>query len=121
MLQQMPQEIEVWYIIPAIRRELAKVIVKDYGLSQKECAAVLGITEAAVSQYLKLKRAKEVTFGKKTIVEIKKAAKRIIDEKELRMEEIYKLTSMVKVTKLLCDIHRDHDKGLPAKCDICLK
>ena len=53
--QLMPQEIEVWYIIPAVRRELAKSMVK-IGLKQKQIAVTLGITEAAVSQYLKLDR-----------------------------------------------------------------
>ena len=120
-LQQMPQEIEVWYVIPAIRRELAKILVKDFKKSQKECAALLGITEAAVSQYLSQKRAKEVIFGRNTVKEIKKAAERIIKEGEVLMEEIYRLTAMVKVSKLLCDVHRKHDKTLPKGCDVCLK
>ena len=36
MQNQMPQEIEVWYTIPALRRELAKSMIEDFKLSQKQ-------------------------------------------------------------------------------------
>ena len=72
---QMPQEIEVWYIIPAIRRELAKSMIKDLKITQKQVASIMEITEAAVSQYLHSKRAKEVVFTKAILEEIKKSAK----------------------------------------------
>ena len=32
----MPQEVEVWYIIPALRRELAKSMVEDYKMMQNK-------------------------------------------------------------------------------------
>ena len=41
----MPQEIEVWYLIPALRKELARIFIKDYGLAQKKAAELLGISE----------------------------------------------------------------------------
>ena len=44
-----PQEVEVLYILPAIRRELAKEMKKQ-GLEQKKIAGLLFVTEAAVSQ-----------------------------------------------------------------------
>ena len=43
--------------VPAIKAKLAKEL-KEKGLSQKEIAALLDVTEAAVSQYLSGKRAK---------------------------------------------------------------
>jgi hypothetical protein len=46
----MPQEIEVWYIIPAIRKELAKRLVQHHEVAQKDVAELLGVTEAAISQ-----------------------------------------------------------------------
>ena len=57
-----PQEIEVWHIIPAIRKELV-VALKEKGNSQKKIADLLNLSEAAVSQYLKLKRAREIIFN----------------------------------------------------------
>ena len=60
----MPQEIEVWYIIPALRREFASIL-KEKGFPQKQIAEKLKLTESAVSQYLKLKRAKDLEVAAK--------------------------------------------------------
>ena len=49
----MPQEIEVWYLIPALRRELANIFIKNYNLNQKETAKILGITRATLYEKLK--------------------------------------------------------------------
>jgi predicted transcriptional regulator len=57
MTNQTPCEIIVWYILPAIRRELAKIMVERHNLTQKEAAKKLGLTEAAISRYLSGKRA----------------------------------------------------------------
>lgn len=57
MNNQTPCEIIVWHILPAIRRELAKIMIERYGLTQKEAAKKLGLTEAAISRYLSGKRA----------------------------------------------------------------
>lgn len=44
--------------VPAIKAKLAKEL-KEKGLSQKDIAVLLNVTEAAVSQYLSGKRAKK--------------------------------------------------------------
>ena len=121
MSSQMPQEIEVWYILPAIRRELAKSMINDYKLSQKETAGILNITESAVSRYVKSKRAKEVEFTDDAGKKIKLAAGRVIADNKLLMKEIYELCKMAKVTKLLCELHMQHDKSVAKGCDVCLK
>ena len=56
-----PQEIEVWYVLPLIRRKIALKMVEK-GLQQKEVAKIMGITPAAVCQYKTEKRAKEDFF-----------------------------------------------------------
>ena len=57
MLETMPQEIEVRYILPAIRRELASILIKDYKKSQKEVANVAGVTEVTIrNRYRELKK-----------------------------------------------------------------
>jgi predicted transcriptional regulator len=48
---KVPCEIVVWYVLPVVRREIAKSLVSDFGLNQRTAAGKLGITEAAVSQY----------------------------------------------------------------------
>ena len=71
---QMPQEIEVWYVIPALRREIAKSMIEHYNMTQKQVSGLMNLTEAAVSQYLSSKRAKEIVFGSAVLNEIKKSA-----------------------------------------------
>jgi len=53
-----PCELVVWKILPSIKSKLAQKL-KDKGMKQKDIADVLNITEAAVSQYLSGKRAKD--------------------------------------------------------------
>ena len=50
-----PQEVEVFYLLPTLRKEIAKAL-KTRGHDQKRIAAMLGVTDAAVSQYISGKR-----------------------------------------------------------------
>ena len=115
----MPQEIEVWYIIPAIRRELAKSMIDDYKLTQKQVSEHMGITEAAVSQYLSSKRAKEVVFTNAVLEEIKISAKNIIEDKISFVTEMLRLCKLTAVKQVMCDIHKKQDVDLPEGCEIC--
>ena len=121
MQETMPQEIEVRYILPAIRRELARVFIQEHSLSQKEAARMLGLTEAAISQYQHYKRAKEVVFSNDVVNEIKASAKRIIADKASRQRliaEMYRISGLTKVRHILCDIHRAQSKELET-CNVC--
>ncbi|MBS3142813.1 hypothetical protein J4464_05505 [Candidatus Woesearchaeota archaeon] len=119
MPKVMPQEIEVWYVIPAIRKELAKVFVHDFQLSQKQTAKVLGITEAAISQYLNQKRASELQFTASDMEDVRKTADKIMRNKEHAMQHIYELCVKMRGSKCVCELHRKHEKDLPAECSIC--
>ena len=50
-----PCEIVVWYVIPAIRSELAKELL-NLGMRQKDVSELMDITQPAVSQYITDKR-----------------------------------------------------------------
>ena len=50
-----PCEIVVWYVIPAIRSELAKELL-NLGMKQKDVSELMDITQPAVSQYITDKR-----------------------------------------------------------------
>lgn len=115
---QTPQEIEVKYVLPVLRRELAKQMIK-LGLSQKESAKKLGITEAAVSQYLKKKRGTEGI--RLPMAELAKSAKKMIAGKvNTAVEEINRLCKVMRKSRALCCVHRKY--GKPAKeCKICLR
>lgn len=113
-----PQEIEVWYILPAVRREIVIVLKKD-GLSQKKIAEWLNVSAPAISQYIKDKRAKGVTFPSDVQSFIEAAAKRIKD-KTTAYQEIQAIVAFIKETKALCRIHEHFDSELEG-CDICYK
>ena len=53
---KIPCEIVVWYVLPMIRREVSKELVHTHGMTQAEVARRFGVTDAAISQYLKKKR-----------------------------------------------------------------
>ena len=119
MLQ--PQEIEVWYILPAIRRELAILLTKKHKLSQKDAAKILNVSGPAVSQYMKSKRASEVQFTKSTSRLIEKASEKIIKDNSALIPEVQNLITAVREDLTLCKIHRSKNKDLPEKCCACLK
>ena len=75
-----PCEHIVWHIVPVIKRELAKSLVKDLGYNQRQAAEKLDTTEAAVSRYLSGKRAVLEIVDKEVLEEIKKSAKKIARE-----------------------------------------
>lgn len=112
----LPEEIEVWYIIPAIRKEFVKLLVKE--MSQREAARKLGITEAAVSQYLKKKRGYGVAFDEKIEKQIGKSVKNIKKGKPV-LGEIEKILKICRKRKILCRIHRRYS-DMPEKCKICI-
>ena len=110
-------EIEVWYVLPAIRRELVFAL-RGKGLAQKEIAVLLNVTEAAVSQYLQAKRGRDI-FDEPVKKFIHAAAERISDS-ETAYSEIQSINEYVRKTKALCQIHMDVEKGLKG-CDVCYR
>ncbi len=119
MKQAMPQEIEVWYLIPALRKELSKIFIKNYGLNQKEISKILGITESAVSQYIKDKRGNDLKFNLIELKTINNFAKKIFEDKKNSMKHFYELCSALRRSKSLCDLHRKHNSKIPKECDLC--
>jgi predicted transcriptional regulator len=69
----------MWNGLPVIRKEIAESMIKDFGLSQKETAEKLGITPAAVCQYVSRKRGRIDIQDTSVLEEVKMSAKNIID------------------------------------------
>lgn len=122
MIENMPQEIEVRYILPAIRREFAKILVEELKKPQKETAKILDITEAAVSQYLHSKRAREVVFTEEARKEMRKSIEKLTSNysKQRLIAEIYGICKLTDVRHILCDIHRSQSKELE-NCNVCFE
>jgi len=121
MRKVMPQEIEVWYLIPALRKEIAFNLTKDENLTQRDAAKILGTTEATISNYLKSKRAKEVKFTPKERAMIKEKTQLILKNPKNIVRYLYELCEKLRGSKTMCDIHRKYEKGIPKDCDICVE
>jgi predicted transcriptional regulator len=114
-----PQEVEVWFVLPAIRRQLA-ICLKDVGTKQKDIATALNLTEPAVSQYLTKKRGEEIAFTKEALLEIKKSAIIIAEDNTKARSEIQRLMQTIKDSKFLCTVCNDH-ANTPSDCEICYR
>jgi predicted transcriptional regulator len=77
-MKQTPCEYIVWYGLPYIRKEISERMIQKYGLSFSEAAEKLGVSVAAVSQYISGKRGKLNVSDEKIVDEIDKSAERII-------------------------------------------
>jgi predicted transcriptional regulator len=117
----MPQEMEVWYLLPAIRKELVKIFKQNYNLTQKKSAELLDLTESAVSQYTNSKRAQSLIFSKQEIEKVKKAAQDIITDPKNKNYYLFKLSKSLKGSKSLCEIHRKKDSTISKTCDLCMR
>jgi len=78
-MQKTPCEMVRWQIIPSIRRELAWYLVNDYSLSHVQVAKKLGLTPAAICQYLHGKRG-ATSFNENIKLEIAYSAAQIMRE-----------------------------------------
>ncbi len=93
----MPQEIEVFYTLPAIRREMA-ISMKASGRKQKDIAKLLCVEESTISQYLKDKRAAKIRLEERFRKDVAKSAERIASQADFIKEAQRLLAIMRKRT-----------------------
>ncbi len=115
-MYSLPQEIEVWYIIPAVRREFSRVLVKKHKLTMEKAGELLGVSKAAVSQYLKGKRASEFKLCPECKKAIQESAKIMIRNPNLAVREIMKILDMIKRKKGSCKVCKKYNKGIVKQC-----
>ena len=72
-------EYMMWSGLPVIRKGIAESMINDFGLSQKDTAAKLGVTPAAICQYLSKKRGGTEISDEVVLKEMKISAQSIID------------------------------------------
>ena len=100
-MKRTPCEHLLWNFLPAVRNEIARSIVNDFGLNQKEAAAKLGITPAAVCMYLSNKRGNIKIRDKKIINEIKVSTENILKDENIDLiKETCRICKIIKSTGL---------------------
>jgi len=102
-----PCEVANKYIIPALRSLIAKKLIYEYKFTQTSVAKRLGVTQAAISQYL---------YSKRGI----KIADKMLSEPELRdkLEEIIKMIvkddfTINDLISGVCEVCRIYRKKFP--------
>jgi predicted transcriptional regulator len=115
-MKVLPQEIEVWYVIPAIRKALTICLVRDHGLSYEKVGNALGISKAAISQYHKNKRAAKVRLPSLALEEVGKSCKRIVGKKGDSVEEIQRILGLMRKRDLKCGVCEKEENGILKGC-----
>jgi hypothetical protein len=124
----LPSEIEAKSLIPAVRAILAKKLIKEYSLKEEDVARVLGITQAAVSNYVRGTRG---DVGLITKLESVREVMRMIDDiaKDLSTNKAYTPSTLAKFvglcnymryTLIICDVHHSIESNLDEQiCEQC--
>ena len=113
-----PCEIVVQKVLPAIRAELARIMLEE-GMPQQQVALRLGLSKAAVSQYVSAKRGKELSFSPDTEDKIKELAKSLAGELKANdaVSSLCAVCKGIQSSGWLCKEHMQKNNA----CTYCLK
>jgi predicted transcriptional regulator len=121
-----PCEITVKSVLPTIRALIAKELTRTFGLKQEETAKRLGVSQSAISHYIRETRGTALDLEKEEGIQkaIKKIAIEIYKNNEYSNKIISKLCDVCKLIRrkrLICSIHEQYEVDLDAeKCEVCL-
>ena len=116
----LPAEIESKSLIPALRAILAKDLAKKYKIREDEISRLLGVTQAAVSNYIRGIRGDPKLIEK--LLEEKQVASMITEITDnlasddaytpLSLSKFIGLCNYIKSSLLICDIHHNLESDI---------
>jgi len=110
-----PCELMAFNVIPVIRRVAA--VKMSEKMKQKDVAAELGITEAAVSQYLSKKRGDHGSFVEKIVA---RSVEKFSGEEMTCAERVCAICRDLRATRSLCRIHMKKNPSFDTRsCGVC--
>ena len=120
----LPAEIETKTSVPALRALVAKKLIQDHAFSQKETAELIGVTQAAISNYLRGTRGNLTSLGDDERIQ------NIVSQITIMMVEKHDLSDIIskfneacliiRSSRLLCDIHKKLEPSLDVdNCHVC--
>jgi uncharacterized protein len=124
----LPSEIEAKSLIPAIRSILARKLIIEFHLKEEEVAKVLGVTQAAISNYIRGTRGDAQLAAKLAALE---EVGRMVDDiaRDLAANKAYTPSTMAKFVQLcnymrytfiICDVHHSIESNIDSKvCEQC--
>ncbi|HEU04921.1 MAG TPA: transcriptional regulator [Nitrosopumilus sp.] len=124
----LPAEIESKTLIPALRAILAKKLAKDHKIREDEISKMLGVTQAAVSNYIRGTRGDPQLIQKLLAEEqVSKMVDELTDSLSSDMaytpsnlSKFIGLCNYIKSSLLICDIHHNLETDIDEKvCKEC--
>ena len=124
----LPAEIESKTLIPALRAILAKKLAEDHKIREDEISKMLGVTQAAVSNYIRGTRGDPKLIEKLLVEEqVSKMLSELSDNLASDMaytpsslSKFIGLCNYIKSSLLICDIHHNLESDIDEKvCKEC--
>ena len=128
VLMLLPAEIESKTLIPALRAILAKKLAEDHSVREDEISKMLGVTQAAISNYIRGTRGDPSLIAK---LLAEKQVSTLINEltDNLSSDMAYTPSSLskfiglcnyIKSSLLICEIHHNLESNIDEKvCKEC--
>lgn len=119
-------EIASQYLLPTMRALIAKNLMEKHGMTQQVAATKIGLTQSAVSQYMRQLRGSKIKLIEKDKVvmdEMDRFAGRIASgelDKMGTLDAFCEICRLARKRKLLCEIHSRSFPELE-NCNICTK
>ncbi len=121
----LPCEIAVKSVVPAIRALLARELVENHKLKQSEAAELLAITQTAVSKYTHYVRGSMLPIEKEDDVRMSiedtatSLAHGTLNYAALSLQ-ICRTCKLVREKKLMCELCRNANSNMELEgCDLC--
>ena len=116
----LPAEIESKSLIPALRAILAKDLANKYNIREDEISKMLGVTQAAVSNYIRGTRGdpkliEKLLEDKQVAVMINDISDSLSSDKAYTPSNLSKfigLCNYIKSSLLICDIHHNLETNI---------
>tara|TARA_B100000749_G_scaffold80532_1_gene60965 strand:+ start:175 stop:591 length:417 start_codon:yes stop_codon:yes gene_type:complete len=116
----LPAEIESKSLIPALRAILAKDLANKYNIREDEISKLLGVTQAAVSNYIRGTRGdpkliEKLLGDKQVAVMINDISDSLSSDKAYTPSNLSKfigLCNYIKSSLLICDIHHNLESNI---------
>lgn len=115
-MHYLPQEIEVWYVIPALRSWISRCLIEDFNASYEKIGNILGVSRAAISQYVKGKRAAKIKLPDEMASKIMSTCKTLIKDETKAVEEIEKLLQHIRSKQIAFKVCGNLKEGMLDDC-----
>jgi predicted transcriptional regulator len=124
----LPAEIESKTLIPALRAILAKKLAEDHNVREEEISKMLGVTQAAISNYIRGTRGDPALIAKLLSEEqvstlINELTENLSSDMAYTPSSLSKfigLCNYIKSSLLICEIHHNLESNIDEKvCKEC--